>query len=175
ATDLPGELELRVLRCPDDRAIPRAEAQDPALSEAAMQDGRYRVAAGSAICVAVRNATPEELQLTLLNVAGDGRVQLLGEASVAPRIRHVFWSRERLGIAFKMELVAGEERSRDRFVAIGRTTKTHDLKYLAVAETFPQIAVQKGALTKPVGNDGDPSFSLERWTAAQAVVETFQP
>jgi hypothetical protein len=166
-----------VLRCPDDRAIPTAEAQDPALSEAAMQDGRYRVTAEGAICVAVRNRTPEELQVTLLNVAADGRVQLLGDASVARGIRHVFWSRERLGVAFKMQLVAGEDRSRDRFVAIGRTTRTHDLGYLCVAETFQhaQIAAQKGALAKPIADDGELTASLDRWTAAQVVVETFRP
>ncbi len=177
ATDLVGGLELRVLRCPDDRPIPPAEAQNPALSEAPMQDGRYRVPAGGAICVAVRNRAQEELQVTLFNVAADGRVQLLGEASVARGIRHVFWSRERLGIAFKMQLVAGEDRSRDRLVAIGRTTRTHDLGYLRVAETFQQIqiAAQKCALARPVDEDSDLTTTLERWTAAQAVVETFRP
>jgi len=177
AIDLPGGLELRVLRCPDDRPIPPAEAQDPALSEAKMQDGRYRVADGGAICVAVRNRTQEELQVTLLNVSADGRVQLLGEASVARGQRHVFWSRERLGVPFKMRLVTGESRSRDRFVAIGRTGRDHDLRHLLVAETFQQIqiAAQKGAVPKPVGDDDVLTTALDRWTAAQAAVETFRP
>lgn len=177
AVDLPGGLELRVLRCPDDRPIPPAEAQAPALSETKMQDGRYRVVDGGVICVAVRNRTQEELQVTLLNVAADGRVQLLGEASVARWQRHVFWARERLGVGFKMRLVAGEARSRDRFVVIGRTARDHDLRNLLVAETFQQVqtAAQKGAATRPVDDSGDLSISLDRWTAAQAVVETFRP
>jgi hypothetical protein len=39
AVDLSGELELRLLRCPDDRPIPPDQAQDPALSEAAGDTG----------------------------------------------------------------------------------------------------------------------------------------
>jgi hypothetical protein len=115
--------------------------------------------------------------VTVLNVAAEGRVQLLGDASVAPGIRHVFWSREQLGVAFDMEMVAGADRARDRLVAIGRTPRTHDLRHLGVAETFQdvQIAAHQGTLFKPFGTGGDRTALLERWTAAQVEIETFRP
>jgi hypothetical protein len=172
ATDLPGGLDLRVLRCPDGSPLPAEEAQDPKLSEAPMQDGRYQVTAGAAICVAVRNRAGQELQVALFDVSPTGQVQLLGDASVLPGRRHVFWARSTLGQAFKMRPVDGAVRSRDRFVAIARTALTHDLRYLRVQETFQQIA-QLGQ-ARPVDEGGD-TTPLERWAAAQVVIETIRP
>lgn len=169
ATDLPGGLDLRVLLSPND-PVPARDAQDPKLSEAPMQDGRYQVPEGAAICAAIHNRADEELHVTLLNVAANGKVQVLGEASVLPGRRHVFWRASNLGHAFKMRLVDGADRSRDRFVAIGRTTRAHDLDYLRVTETFQQVVQDKGK-DRPVDDESELA-PLERWTAAQVVIET---
>jgi hypothetical protein len=192
ATGLPGGLELRVLRCPDDRRIPPAEAQGLNLSEAPVQDGRYRVPADGAICVVVRNRTPTDLQVTLLNVASSGRVQLLGEASVSSGLSYVFWASGQLGVAFRMHLGISADRSRDRLVALGRTMLAHDLGYLRVTETFEEIGdlpvtetLEQIDAQESIDDGSARTASLkgwtatrlataplEGWTAAQVVVET---
>lgn len=170
AKDLPGELELRVLACPNDLSPEAAQ-------EAELSDAGTEVSSGARVCFHVRNKSTEQLRVTLLNSAASGRVQLLGDQVIGPFSRHVFWLGGALGKPFVMTPPAGKRQCIDRLSAIGTTALAKDLSYLRVHRKFADIlAITRGArdTTRDVGDDDDARNNppVERWTAASAIVKT---
>jgi hypothetical protein len=173
ATDLPGQLDLRVLSC-GDQPLSAGDAQAAALPEAPSRAERsYAVPTGGRVCFQVRNSSPRRLRVTLLNSAASGKVQLLGDEIVDARHAHVFWAGSSLGMPFVMTPPRGASRCIDRLVAIGRTAVSHDLSYLRVDRTFAEI-VQRSRSAGRGMDDGsqDNRSRPEEWAAAQALIET---
>jgi hypothetical protein len=172
ATDLPGSLTLRVLRCPE-RKLSAAEAQAGALPEVPSRAERsYLVSSGTQVCFQVENHSAERLRITLLNSAGSGKVQLLGDEIVDAGATHVFWADGALGEPFHMTPPDWADRCIDRLVAIGRTAVEHDLRYLEADQTFLEVVQVRRGAGGATGVVRRPPSLLEHWTAIQVIVET---
>jgi hypothetical protein len=175
ACDLPGGLQLEVLTCPADRQLAAAEAQAASLPEAPTRGtGTYTLLSGARVCFRVRNESIHRLRVTLLNSAGSGRVQLLGDEVIDGHRFHVFWARGALGAPFQMSPPPNTTQCIDRMVVIGRTAMDSDLGHLRVDKSFAQV-IQR---TRDAGYDrdiGGADEPIEHWTAAQAIIETRDP
>jgi hypothetical protein len=169
ATDLAGELELRVLRGSEVRA---EEAQAAGLPDAATPDGyRFTLEDGARVCFEVRNDSRHRLRVTLINAAASGKVQLLGDDVIEPGAFHRFWAHGNLGSPFVMTLPSGSRRGIDRLVAIGTTAMERDLGHLRLDRTFADaVKVEKGHGKDLAAPPAPPPVEL--WTAAQVIVET---
>lgn len=172
AADLTDGLELRLLSCPDGPDLSAEQAQAAKLPEASLgKDGRYQLRAGARVCVYLRNRSTHLLKVGLFNAAAGGEVQLLGDEIIEPGAFHVFWARGELGVPYKMWPLDGADRSRDRLVAIGRTSKRHELDYLRVDRTFADIVEQTRGGHRRMDDSRTAAGPIEHWTAAQAVIE----
>lgn len=175
ASDLPCGLRLEVLTCPADRQLATAEAQAANLPEAPTRGaGTYALLSGARVCFRVHNDSLHRLRVTLLNSAGSGRVQLLGDEVIDAGRFHVFWARSNLGSPFQMSPPPNTTQCIDRMVAIGRTDVASDLSHLRVDKSFAQV-IQR---TRDAGEDrdiGGADEPIEHWTAAQAIIETRDP
>lgn len=170
----PTGLELRVLSCSDDPELDTAQVDVSKLPELPRGPGeRYRVQDGAAVCVCVRNTTNDRLQVTLFDVTGAGDVQQLDDQVIEPKALHVFW---RSGNEpYRLWLDEGVKWSRDRLVAIGRSSQ-YPLDHLCVSQTFAEIVARghtKGAddgADKRMGGacGGGPT---KLWMAAQKVID----
>jgi hypothetical protein len=172
ATDLAGQLDLRVLSCPQWQ-MPAARAQMPELEQAPRHAARaYSLTVGAHVCFQVHNASLRRLRVTLLNSAASGRVQLLGDEVVDPKRTHMFWANSSLGLPFEMTPPRGVSRCIDRLVAIGRTTVGHDLTYLRVDRAFADVIARSRSAGRGVDDGSRATSGPEQWTAAQVVIET---
>lgn len=174
ASDLPGALELSVLRW-SGLALRAEEAQTVPLPDAPARDANvYSLQDGEAVCFQVHNGSPCALRVTLINAAASGRVQPLGEEVIEPGSSHRFWAHSALGEPFHMQLPRGTQRGLDRLVAIGTTAMERDLGYLQVDGTFAEAV----AVTKSHGKDlavrvaRERVERVERWTATEVILET---
>lgn len=184
ATDLPGALELTVREVPPDRQLRAMDATETRFPTLSSRDGgTYLMTTRSRICFHVHNGSPHQLRVTLLNVAASGRVQLLGDDLVEAGATRSFWAGGTLGVPFHMQPPAGAIRCIDRVVAIGRTNPAHDLDHLRTETRFADVMVARRGPAEaadarimydgvPRDRSSAPSRPLERWTAAQAVMET---
>jgi hypothetical protein len=173
AVDLAGSLKLRVRSCAQ-ASTAASEAQTAALPEAPTRaESCYALLSGDPVCFEVHNGSHRRLRVTLLNSAGSGRVQQLGDEVIDAGHSHVFWANGALGVPFQMVPPRGSTRCIDRLVAIGRTVTAHDLGYLRVDRTFAQV-IQRSRSGGRVLDDGswDDRHGPEQWTAAQALIET---
>jgi hypothetical protein len=175
AADLRDGLELRLLSCPEE--IEPAKAQSVDLDEAPRKWGMYWVSAGTGVCIYVRNRSRDHaLRVALIDAASNGQVQMLGDEMLAPGAFHVFWARSTLGVPYKARLHDGVDRSRDRLIAIGRTSVDYNLDYLKVKETFADAAARSDAVAgnNKLLDDGVTDAATEHWTATQTVFEIYQ-
>jgi hypothetical protein len=188
ANDLDNPLELAVLQCPRDRVIRAAEAQEgdfPPLFT--RHRDTYVVSPDVRLCFRTHNRSPERLRVTLLNAAASGKVQLLGEEVIEAGAARTFWAGSTLGAPFTMVAPRGATTCIDRVVAIGRSNLEHELGHLRTETTFADaFRVVRGhpgsarSGDRPFGDDAPltrdgphaPPPPLERWTSAQAVIET---
>jgi hypothetical protein len=171
ATDLAAPLELRVLHCHG--AVRAPDAQGAAeLAAVLPHDAHvYVLQDGAQVCFQVRNGSQHRLRVTLINAAASGRVQLLGDDVIDAGAFHRFWANSNLGAPFTMELPPGARRAIDRIVAIGTTAMERDLGHLRVDRSFADaIKVAKGHGKDLAAPPAPPP--VERWTAAQVIVET---
>ncbi|HLT38491.1 MAG TPA: hypothetical protein VK034_19525 [Enhygromyxa sp.] len=157
-TELAGALGLRLL----DETTPSSNPQDPRGPDLAGTGWpRYRIEFGRKFCVEVSNDARVPLQVTLLNVAADGQVQLLADSTTIPAGRsHAFWMGE-LGNPFSLEAPSGFE----RVVAIGTTRRDQSFHHLVVEQGFAQaIAGNKKNFER---------FERpEQWTATLVTIES---
>jgi hypothetical protein len=175
ASDLPGGLRLEVLTCPAERQLAAAEAQAANLPEAPTRGaGTYALLSGARVCFRGHNDSLHRLRVTLLNSAGSGRVQLLGDDIIDGGRSHVFWARSNLGSPFQMSPPPNTTQCIDRMVAIARTDVASDLGHLRVDKSFAQVIqrTRDAGVDRDIGG-GDPP--IEHWTSAQAIIETRDP
>jgi Caspase domain len=187
-TDLPSSLALHVRIPPDPRStsanmMPGANSQHIA----ATTFDTYVLRAGARVCFEVRNHSAHSLRVTLVNSAASGKVQFLGDTTIAANEFHTFDGGNREG-AFQMVLPPGLHHGLDRLIVIGRRN-AHDLGYLRVDRTFADVVnAAREALAGPriVTRGGDQDHRplvappgarqttspLEQWTVAQAIIET---
>jgi hypothetical protein len=184
-TDLPSSLELRV-RIPPDLRSTGANVMPGANSQtiAATTFDTYVLRVGAPVCFEVRNHSAHSLRVTLVNSAASGKVQLLGDATIAANEFHTFDAGNREA-AFEMVLPPGLHHGLDRFIVIGRRN-AQDLGYLRVDRTFADVvnaARKELVATRKVTRSWRPLVSpiravpgapalLEQWTVAQAIIET---
>ena len=181
AEGLPDALELRLLSCPGE--ITPEDAQAAKLDDVRIEQGIYQVRERAPVCVYVRNRSKIRLGVTLFDASASGEVQQLGNAGIEPGQFHVFWAQSVLGKPFKMTLDTDEPRARDRLVAIGRTASASTLDYLRNDNTFAKVVAECRARHGRGMDDGtgtaasreilagNAAATVERWTAAQAVIE----
>jgi Caspase domain len=180
AEGLPDALELRLLSCPDE--ISPEQAQAAKLDAVAMDKGIYQTVVRAPVCVYVRNRSKIRLSVTPFDASASGEVQPLGDAVIDPGQGHRFWARGVLGRPFKMTLEPGVPRARDRLVVIGRTSTASTLDYLRNDKTFAKVVDECRARHgrgmddggEEAGRDilaGNTAATVERWTAAQSVIE----
>lgn len=170
APDDRRNLELTVC-CPAANLEAR-DAQQAIPPEAPGHLGRYELTTGARVCFHVRNTGPVPLQVSLINAAASGRVQLLGEQLIDAESDHLFWYGNQIGAAFEMSPAAGHARGIDRVVAIGRTDRSVSLRHLASERRFADLlAVTRdaGEARRDVGSPGKVRLD---WTAAVVVIDT---
>lgn len=169
----PDGLELRLLRCPDEPGFVAAEVDVATLTDVPQGPGaRYRVPAGMSVCMYVRNRTDERLQVALFDVTGDGDVQQLDDQVIEPSAFHVFW---RPGHEpYRLWPADGATWSRDRLIAIGRSSR-QPLDYLCVHQTFAEVLERGAGDERRMGGSTRPGGPAELWTAAQKIIEIFEP
>src|SRR5262249_39234340 len=126
-TDLPGQLQVKLLACPED-GLPEDEAQKADLPEVTRHKAvTYALEIATPFCVHVRNASIKQLRVTLVNCAASGLVEFLGDQTIDPRSYYRFWLGNNQGRPFVVSEAAGKRRYIDRMVAIGTTLLDKDL------------------------------------------------
>jgi Caspase domain len=160
--DLPTLLRLSILNCAGPRLDP-ATAQDPPLPPVASGSrAPYEVFAGDLVCFVVENTAEVTLRVTLLDCAASGRVQVLGEKALPARTKHVFWAGATLASPFRVSLTDARRAGVDRLVAIGATSTTASLAYLANRTSFAELLARTRGMRGSVARGGVP----ELWTSA---------
>lgn len=179
ATDLDGALELAVRVVPKNRSISTREAQTGDFPEAELRDvAVYRLHKGDHVCFELRNRSPYPLRVTLLDAAASGRVQRIGDETIAPDSYHMMWSNGNLNAPTVMTLIEGARHGVDRLVAIGRTHVQHDLGHLCSEQTFKQLLGVRRGDDRPMhgASRANPSaLPPEHWIATQVLVELRLP
>ncbi len=168
--DLDGGLQLSLLRCPTDRVLSDAEL-DGDLPEAPAGVGfDYALRKGDPIVFCVRNRSFRALRIFLLNAAASGRVQLLGNDSLASGARTVFWRGNTRGKPFLASIPTGAGQGIDRLVVIGTTSESADLGYLELRSKFADLLLHndRGGIAKDF-DDEAANPPTELWTAAEIV------
>ncbi|WZP01040.1 caspase family protein [Isosphaeraceae bacterium EP7] len=170
--DLPGQVRVKLLACPAP-GLPEAQAQEADLPEMSGDDALgYALDLGSAFCVHVGNASIETLRVTLLNCAGSGRVEFLGDQIIAPRSYYRFWLGNTQGAPFVASAAPGARSCVDRLVAIGTTRMDKDLSSLRNDTRFSDILASKSVgqeLTRELSTV-PASPPIEKWTATQVLL-----
>lgn len=162
-TDLPGVLSAELLDCADLRGIPDDELQAPAIDRLPVDPSyKYRVREGESFAISIRNRGPVLLYVTVLNCAGSGRVEHLGQAEVAPGALQTIWSQGLLGNPFFPTVAAADRDSIvDRLVLVGTTLPGRDMSYFETEFSFAEaMNKDREALTR-----GDVNPPAEQWTA----------
>ena len=164
AVDLPGALELDLLRCPahDLRGIEAVRADLPEFPM--LLQNACDLQAGDRVAFRVDNHATRPLRVTLVNSAASGRVQLLGDQAIEPYGSHVFWANANVGQPFVMTPPKGSQRCIDRLAVIGRTALGRSLDFLRIDHGFLERA-RDAVMTPPP----------EQWTATQVLIRTSAP
>lgn len=170
--DLPGALRLTLLDCKG-KTISPSEAPDPQLPPiAGSVRAPYELRDGDELCYLVENRSDATLSVTVIDCAGSGRVQLLGEGSLPAHSRRAFWfcleGYEELGEPFVARLRTGRV-GLDRLVAIGTTTPRTWLRHLASSTSFVDILGRPRSHGKGSADDRSATQPAERWTSVSTV------
>jgi hypothetical protein len=136
--DLPDLLRLSLLSC--DRDLSADEAQTATLPEVGGSNRvRYELVHLDRVCIEIHNDSVHDLHVTLVDVAASGRVAVLGTCEIPARSRERLWNGNRLGSAFEVKLLAGQDIGVDRLVAIGSTVAGMDLGHLRQDTPFAEL------------------------------------
>jgi hypothetical protein len=164
-TDLPGQLKVRFLSCPN-KIEPAATAETADLPELRRHKAlTYAVAAGDGFCVHVHNASMEMLRVVLVNCSETGQVEFLADQTVNPMAGKRFWLLNNTGEPFKPQPGAGGPYL-NRMVVFGTTRLDRDLSFLQSGATFAD------ALDPPRGDKGllggaRAAAPADKWTATE--------
>jgi hypothetical protein len=168
--DLPGQLELSLLACPED-GLPEAEAQVADLPELPRDKALgYSLKVGDTFCVHARNASIWRLRVTLVNCAASGKVEWLGDQVIDPRSYYRFWLNNVQGSPFLASEVQGTHRYIDRMVVIGTTREDKDLRYLRNDTRFSDILTRPREMAKDLRAPAGATSLVEKWTATAVMV-----
>jgi hypothetical protein len=168
--DLPGALKVRFLACPAQGTITPQQAQEGKFPELPMSaEFPYELAPDDCFCIRVHNSSGERLQIAILNAAGSGKVQYLGDQVVDANATCTVWMDNELGQPFVAGLPSGAASCIDRVVVIGTSAPALDLKHLIEQSSFAQVLARGGFGTRDFGGgEAEP----DRWTATEVLVRT---
>jgi hypothetical protein len=170
--DLPGALQLNLLNCPVDRPLSVTEQDGIGLPE--VESGAeftYELHVGDKVAIRIRNSSKERLKVTLLNSAGSGRVEYLGEQIIDAKAHFIFWRANTRGEPFPATTPKGVDQGIDRLVAIGTTAYDKDLRYFKLDSRFADILEStRSGVAKDLYDIDSMSPPLEQWTTCHAVL-----
>jgi len=167
--DLPGALRVQLLAC-EAFEQPPTESEIVGLSEVPTT-GRsiYELADGDTFCIRVQNTSGDRLRVALMNSAGSGRVEWLGDQIIEGGDTYVFWMANQIGEPFEASIAEGAGQCIDRLVAIGTTAMGKDLKYLQSDTSFDELMkIDRGMLGRKKEKKAPPP--VEKWTATETIV-----
>jgi hypothetical protein len=160
-TDLPGALSVELLDCVDLRGITIENFQAPPLRALPFDlSYKFEVKEGEGFAISIRNQGPELLHVTVLNCAGSGRIEFLGQAEVKPGALQTLWQDGKLGIPFDPRVATDRASIVDRLVVVGTTLPGQDLSYFAKNVSFAKAM----EIDRDAGTRGDKP-PVEQWTA----------
>ncbi|HEX4981807.1 MAG TPA: caspase family protein [Ilumatobacteraceae bacterium] len=171
--DLPNALEISLLDCHADMMTADMmtagkvdEGKISNLPELAREtDGSYALRPNAKYCIRIRNASREKLLVHLFNSDVSGEVVPLGYQEIDGRAVDHFWLDGETGLPFFAQLPDGSQKCIDRFVAIGTTDLSADLKHLTEDGHFRSD-------TRSVGTRRPATPPTEQWTAVGVIVRT---
>src|SRR4051812_3686969 len=170
--DLPTQaLRVELLDCPDMTALTAEDLQAPdfpTLSPDAPWNGKVKEGNGFAIAIGNRVGCP--LYVTVLNCAGSGRVEYLGDVEVPAGSRQVVWREGVLGSPFYPAVGAAGESIVDRLVIVGTTLPNRSLRYLESDYSFAEVINGQ----RDTGTRTAPNFPAEKWTAEMVTLRIYQ-
>ena len=162
--DLPDALSAELLDCADLRETSDGGGlQAPAIRRLPVDiSHKYQIREGNGFAISVRNQGPVLLYVTVLNCAGSGRVEYLGQAEVASGSLQTVWSDGLLGNPFYPTVAAADRASIvDRLVLVGTTLPGRDLSYFEAKFSFAEAMNRD----RDAGTRGDTKPVVEQWTA----------
>jgi hypothetical protein len=179
--DLDGKLQAELLIAPARTAAGESaedfeRLQDPDYPQVARDStGVYQIREGEGFAIRVSNQVADPasppLQVSILNCAGSGRVEYLGDGEIAAGARQVFWYRDDLGIPFRPDVgVPGRMEMIDRIVVVATTRPDQDLHYLEVRESFAEVLGVHRSDRDMAAPTRTPPPPVEQWTAVQVPV-----
>jgi hypothetical protein len=169
--DLNQALRVDLLDCPDMTALTAEDLQSPdfpTLPPDEPWNGKVKEGNGFAIAIANRVGCP--LYVTVLNCAGSGRVEYLGDVEVPAGSRQVVWREGVLGSPFYPAVGADGESIIDRLVIVGTTLPNRDLRYLESNYSFAEIVNGE----RDAGTRNAPNFPAEKWTAEMITLRIYK-
>jgi len=168
-TDLPGQLNVRLLACKD--KVPEDQAQKADLPEATKHEAlNYNLEIGMGFCVHVHNGSNQRLRVALVNCAASGRVEFLGDQIIDPHSYYRFWMNNDQGKPFVATPAGGKSSYIDRMVAIGTTLLNKDLSYLHNDTRFSEILAPTREVAEEPREINTPERPVEQWTATQVLL-----
>lgn len=161
--DLPGVLQVTLRACPDPARLVPAALADPPLSELdRTAAGIYKARERVGFVIRVENQSSETLHAWVFNCTGSGRVEFLGNETLAPSSPRIVWQRGRVGEPFAPSVATASAAAVDRIVVVATTNAAVDLSYLELPE--PIADVLGGAARDSLPKATPPA---EAWTAVQ--------
>lgn len=132
-----GSLVVEPLRCPQEDGPFSFQPTDTALTKFAQARSWYEMADGDRFCVRVRNESDYNLDVFVLNSAASGCVEFLGQETVAVGEAKLFWhpiQNGGRGVPFTASKEWAESPRLDRYIVVGTTDRSADLRALALDE-----------------------------------------
>lgn len=142
--DIPKALQIELLACKGLHGPITQAIQTPDLPPLeGDKSWRYKIREGEGFAIRISNQLEGReaplLYVMILNCAGSGRVEYLGDGEVAAGAQAVFWNANVLGSPFCPSIsVDGRQEIIDRIVVVATTLPDRDLRYLEVRESFAE-------------------------------------
>jgi Caspase domain len=164
--DLPGAMRVTFL---DGSGLPRlapTELADPSLSEVnRASGGTCTVREGAAFVIRVENRSSLVLHVSVFNCTGSGRVEYLGNETLAPWSPRIFWQNGRVGEPFAPSVATPSAAAVDRIVVVATTNAGVDLSHLELPQPIADILTRDAS--RDALRDATSSPVAEQWTALQ--------
>jgi caspase domain-containing protein len=162
---LAHRLDLALYDC---RRLPldgRADLVESDLVEAPREDdGVYAVPSGFPFCIGAATTFPLPLQIAVINCAGGGEMEYLGDTTLSPGDHQLLWLNGVYGRPFIAEPDAPEG-GLDRLLAVATTDLATDFSYLHMPLTIQEVVNQatlRGSLPTSTSSMPRPN---QLWTA----------
>jgi hypothetical protein len=162
--DLPGALSVTLLDWNSAVRPAPAALADPLLPEVnRTPGGAYTVRESSAFVIRVANRSNLVLHVSVFNCTGSGRVEYLGNETLAPKGPRIFWQGGRVGEAFAPTVATASAMAVDRIVVVATTNATVDLSYLELPRPIADVLTRD--VSRDTLRDATSSPVAEQWTA----------